>query len=206
MSQNTIAILGTGNVGAGLGQALVVAGYEVIFGSRNPDQVKDLPGKLVAMEVAVKSSEIVVLSVPYHTLAELLPSLKEGLVGKIVVDLTNPLKSDMSGLVTAADKSGAEIVQETLPDSMIVKALNTIFASAYANSCQVHGDSISTFLAGNDAEAKSKVSQFCQTIGLDVVDAGDISSARMIESLAYLNIKLAFMLNMGPEIGFKLMR
>lgn len=203
---STIAILGTGNVAKGLGQALSKAGQTVIYGSRNQNQSEITNTEVKTYEEAVQNAEVIVLAVPYHTTSEFLRNLKQSLAGKVVIDVTNPLKPDISGLSTSNDTSAAEEIQKLLPESKVVKAFNTIFASAYAGNSQVKGNSISTFIVGNDAESREMVSTLAKSVGLDAVDCGDLSSSRYLEALAYLNIKLAFMLNYGPEIGFKLLR
>ncbi|MGD0114123.1 MAG: NADPH-dependent F420 reductase, partial [Armatimonadota bacterium] len=58
--------------------------------------------------------------------------------------------------------------------------------------------------AGDDAQARAQVLQLARDIGFDGVDAGPLKNARWLEALAYLTIQLGFTLNMGVEIGFKL--
>ena len=58
---------------------------------------------------------------------------------------------------------------------------------------------------GDDAGAKNDALGLARDIGFDAIDAGPLSNARLLEPFAYLNIQLGYVLNMGPEIGFKLL-
>ena len=122
--------------------------------------------------------------------------------GKTLVDATNPLTQDFQ-LALGFTTSAAEELQKKLPNAKIVKAFNTIFAHQ-TDSGRAKNGQLTLFAAGDDAEAKSKVLALGRDIGFDTVDAGPLQNARWLESLAYLNMQLAFAVKVGTDIGFKL--
>jgi predicted dinucleotide-binding enzyme len=84
-----------------------------------------------------------------------------------------------------------------------VKAFNTVFAQNQSTG-RVGGERLSNFIAGDNAKAKQTIMKLSQDIGFDPVDTGPLHSARYLEPMALLNIRLGFQLKMGTNIGFKL--
>lgn len=101
--------------------------------------------------------------------------------------------------------SGAEELQKKVPNTHVVKAFNTVFAE-HMDTGRLGNNSLTTLVAGDDPEAKRAVLEIARVIGFDAVDGGPLSNARMIEALGYLNIQLGYVLGMGTQIGFKLLR
>jgi NADPH-dependent F420 reductase len=203
-----IGILGTGNVGRALGRPWA-AKHEIMFGSRDPKKalvvVKSI-GKKVSSGTyaeAAKFGDIVVLAVPYTAAKDVLKAAGN-LAGKILVDCTNPLAPDLSGLLIGHTTSAAEELAK-LTSAKVVKAFNSMGVGNISN-LQFGSETASTFICGNDEEAKSIVRSLGEDIGFDVVDAGPLSNARLLEPLALLWVYLAFKKGMGPNIAFKLLR
>ncbi|HME56427.1 MAG TPA: NADPH-dependent F420 reductase [Candidatus Lokiarchaeia archaeon] len=208
-----ISIIGTGNVGGALGQVWANQGHEILFGSRNAedDRVQTLLEKVSngacagTIQEAAEFGEVVVLAVPWHAAQEIVESISEQLNDKILIECSNPLKPDMSGLAVDADTSAAEMVANWAPGAKVIKAFNSTGAGNNLNP--VYGaEPISMFICGDDAGAKATVSDLTAQIGYDVVDCGPLSAARLLESLAMLWISLAYRQQLGPNIGFKLVR
>lgn len=105
-----------------------------------------------------------------------------------MVDATNPLNDSYTGLTTTGISS-AELLQQRLPGATVVKTLNTVFASRYANPTE-GGLPLDALLAGDDADAKAAIGELLTSIGLHPVDAGGLRMARALEELAFLNISL----------------
>ena len=129
----TIAIIGTGNVGNAIGSSAARAGYDVVFTGRDADKARTVAAAAGARTAAtareaVAGADIVVLAVPYTAIAEIAAEIAPVAAGKIVIDPTNPLKPDYSGLSTGGDTSAAEELARLLPESKVVKAFNTVFA------------------------------------------------------------------------------
>jgi predicted dinucleotide-binding enzyme len=121
-----------------------------------------------------------------------------------VIDATNPLKADFSGLATG-ERSAAEELQQLLPDTAVVKAFNTVLASKQAQPTTDEGMVLDHFYAGNDDNAKRTVAGWLSAIGYRPIDAGDLSAARALEHMAFLNISLNARNNWSWQTGWKLL-
>lgn len=189
-----IAIIGTGNVGAALGASLVRAGHTVTLTGQDAAKATAAATQIGARAgtspaSAVEAAEVVILAVPYSAVATVAANIASVISGKVVIDATNPLKADFSGLSTEGGPSGAERIAALLPAGQIVKAFNTLFASIQSNP-EIHGQTMDVLFAGDDASAKAMVASLIKSIGLRPVDAGSLAGARELEALAWLNISL----------------
>ncbi len=145
-----IAIIGAGNAGSSLGKGRAARGHEVVFGVRDPrdakvqEAVKTTGGKAHATTVqeAASSAEVVVLATPWGATQDAIRAAGD-LRGKIVVDATNPLKPDLSGLALGHTTSAGEEVARWAAGAKVVKAFNTIGAQHMVNP-RFGGQSAST--------------------------------------------------------------
>lgn len=206
-----IGIIGTGNVGGTLGRSWAARGHEVIFGARNPrsasvtallDEIGPA-ARATGTKDAVAAAEIVVLAVPWEAAREVIGHLGE-LSGKILVDTTNPIAPGFE-LALGHDTSAAEEIAAWASGARVVKAFNTLGAEHLANP--TFGDEVLTmFLCGDDADARETVAELARQLGFEVVDAGPLRNARLLEPLAMLWIRLALVEGAGRDIAFKLIR
>ncbi len=201
-----ISIVGTGNVALALAKGFVKSKHEVTFGSREPTKSSPLPGtKLQSQRDAVRWGEVVVLAVYYPVMRDLLDSIGPSeFNGKTVIDVTNVMGPNGEwsiGFTTSA----AEEIAKLLPQAHVVKAFNTQL-SKHMSTGKIGNDQLALLVAGDDTRAKETVMQLGREIGFDSVDAGPLRAARYLEPLGLLNISLAFVQKMGPNIGFKLAR
>lgn len=187
----TVAILGQGNMGSGLAGRLK-GKVELALGAREPKA-----GELSYAD-AVTNADIVVLALPFDAALEAVKSLK--LVGKVVVDMTNPVTPDYTGLRMGHTTSAAEELQKAAPDARIVKAFNTIFASLFA-APPSETAAMPVFLAGNDEAAVEMVADLARKAGFAVENAGKLDAARLIEPVGMLNIRFGFGLGKGTSIA-----
>jgi len=190
-----IGIVGKGNVGTALSKGLEGKGHEIRFGLREPR------GSVV--DVA-KWSDVVILAVPWTAHKDVAKEAGTALDGKPVVDVSNVLTPSLE-LAIGHTTSGAEELQKLLPNALIVKAFNTIFAGNMSSG-RLHDGCLTVFMAGNDARSKEIVGRIAGDIGFDVVDAGPLKSARYLEPMGMLNITLGYGLKMGTDIGFTLVK
>lgn len=209
-----IAVIGAGNVGGALGKLWAAKGHEIMFGVPDPKSGKlaallaSIGGRARAASVAEAASfaEIVVLATPWSAAEAAIRSLDGRLAGKILVDCTNPLAPDLSGLVIGTDDSAGEQVARWARGARVVKAFNTIGAANFADPVFA-GQAASMFVAGDDAAAKSMVSGLAAELGFEPVDVGPLLAARWLEPLAMLWIHLAVKQGLGPaRHAFKLLR
>ncbi|MCB1382763.1 MAG: NADPH-dependent F420 reductase [Notoacmeibacter sp.] len=183
-----ITIIGNGNIGSGLASVLAQAGHEVSALDRNDD-----------IASAVAGAETVILATPYGAAAEL--AGQADFSGKVVIDVSNPVNADFSGLQVGHTSSAAEEIASLLPGSKVVKAFNTIFAQHYASGLKVAGQPLQTFVASDDEAAREIVKQLATDIGLVPVDAGPLKNARYLEPLGFMNIQFGYVLGRGVNIA-----
>lgn len=188
-----IGIIGAGNVGSALATAASRVGHDVVVSARTATGAQDIAAKTGAAPAtsnaeAVKDADVVVLAVPNGAVSGIAAELGSALDRKVVVDATNPLNDTYSDLTTSG-VSAAEQLQQQVPGAKVVKALNTVFASRYANPIE-NGQPLTALVAGDDADAKDAVARLVDSLGLRPVDAGSLRMARALEELAFLNISL----------------
>jgi len=155
---------------------------------------------------AVRECPIVLLSVRWANVEEAISACGD-LEGKILIDCTNPLKPDLSGLLIGHTTSAAEEIQRLAPGAHVVKAFNTIFAEVYHSESRLFGTRrLSMFYAGDDKEAKSAVSRLILDTGFEPIDSGPLTSARFLEPLAALMVYMGYVMGMGTNIALSLLR
>jgi predicted dinucleotide-binding enzyme len=187
MNNLKIGIVGSGLIGGNLARLFVKAGYEVaIANSRGPASlqpfVEELGEKLhpVTVQEAVYFGDVVVVSIHWKQLDEFPFFQTEG---KIIVDTTNPYKSDGT-LYDLGDEISSSKVVEHFPDGKVVKAFNTIWYKHLAEN----GDTSLPLkqrkvvpLAGDDTQAKQIVSKLIEEIGFGPLDTGTLRDGSKIQ-------------------------
>ncbi len=208
---DTIAVIGTGDVGGALGPEFAGQGHTIIYGSRNPERgkVKDLVEKTGDLASATTPAEaaaqadIVVLAVPGLLVEEITKSLGD-LSGKIIIDPTNPLERRMNRLEHAVDTSNAEIIQAAAPGAHVVKAFNTLNWKTMVDVDSAGGP-VSIPLVGDNGRAKDKVAELVAGMGLEPIDVGPLRDARWVEGMLILWINNRYG-SMRPSFDYHLRR
>jgi predicted dinucleotide-binding enzyme len=213
-----IAVLGTGSVGETIGSKLVQLGHEVKMGSRSATHEKGLAwakaagaaASLGTFADAAAFGELAFNCTSGFGSVSALESAAAQLKGKLVIDIANPLdfsKGFPPTLFTGNTDSLGEQAQRALPDSKVVKALNTVTAGLMVDAKRVAGGDHEAFICGNDAEAKAQVTKILQDwFGWQrVLDLGDISKSRGTESYLALWIRLYGALGTA-DFNLKIMR
>jgi 8-hydroxy-5-deazaflavin:NADPH oxidoreductase len=150
------------------------------------------------------TGDVVVLAVPHPAVEQVVAAYADQLVGRTVVDITNPLDfSTFDSLVVPADASKASELAAALPGAKVLKAFNTNFA-ATLGSGQVGEQPTTVLVAGDDAEAKQGLIDLVTAGGLRAVDAGSLKRARELEAVGFLQLTLAATEKVGWTGGFAL--
>ncbi|MGH7382061.1 MAG: NADPH-dependent F420 reductase [Candidatus Methylomirabilales bacterium] len=206
-----IGIIGSGNVGGTLGKAWAKRGHKILFSySRDPKKLESLatsagPNARVGSPAdAVQFGEAILFAPPWPAVDHALKAAGP-LSGKILIDCTNPLKQDLSGLEIGHTTSAAEEIAKKTPGVRVVKAFNMTGAENMASS-RFGAQQATMFICGDDAAAKTVIARLTEELGFEAVDAGPLQAARLLEPLAMLWIHLAYGQKMGSGIGFKLLR
>jgi len=185
-----VAIIGAGNVGKALATSITRAGHDVTIAAKHPENAKATADAVGASSAesnaaAVVDADVVILAIPYGAAGEqVADEIRDQVAGKTIVDVSNPLTADYSGLATST--SAAEELQQRLPDANLVKAFNTIFATNQGSPRR----EVDGFVAANDAKAKAQVISLIESMGFTPLDVGGLRSSRYLEGMAFVNIGL----------------
>jgi len=198
-----VGIIGAGTVGESLGKALLKAGHEVMFSSRDPkgDRARKVTAQTGApvgtiLDV-IAYGEVIAIAMPPDAVFQVAREYAGKLKDKTLIDMNNRFGASITGLSFAQDL--AQITQAN-----VVKAFNTIGAEHYQNPV-FEGQKASMFIAGDSSEAKQKVSTLAADLGFDVVDTGNLEASMLLERLAQLWVHLARS-GMGRNVAFKLIK
>jgi predicted dinucleotide-binding enzyme len=138
----------------------------------------------------------VVLAVYYDDARAAVERLGDGLAGKTVVDITNPVNESFDGLVVPPDGSATQELAKLAPDASFVKAFNTTF-SGTLEAGDVAGQPLDVLIAGDDDEAKATVATLVRDGGLNPVDVGGQQRARELEALGLMHMTIQEELGTG---------
>lgn len=178
-----VGFIGSGRIGSTVARLGVAAGHSVVLSnSRGPETLKGLVDELGPLARAVTGAQaatagdIVVVSIPLRAYRSV-PA--EPLAGKIVID-TNNYSPQRDGQIAELDSgavTSSELLQRHLPASAVVKAFNNIFFKHLQSLARPSGAVDRTFLpiAGDDADAKSAVTAFLDSIGYGAIDTGPLA-------------------------------
>ena len=188
-SADRIAVIGTGDVAGALGPEFAAQGHTIVYGSRDPDRdsVRELVARTgddasaATQADAVVDADIVVLAVPGMLVEEITLSLG-GLSGKIIIDPTNPLVDEGDMIGHGVETSNAEIIQAAAPDAFVVKAFNTLNWRTMVDP-ESSGGPVSIPLVGDNDDAKARVAELVEGMGLEPIDLGPLSHARWVEGM-----------------------
>jgi 8-hydroxy-5-deazaflavin:NADPH oxidoreductase len=201
----TIAVLGTGAVGATLATALAGAGHAVTAGSRDPDRraaTWTVPVPLAGLAEAAAHADVVVNATPGHESVDLLRPLAPQLAGAVLVDVANAVEQGPDGFASSLRyprSSLAEELQRALPDTRVVKTLNTIGPAEAMVTPGTLATPPSAFLSGDDGTARQLVAALLADMGWRpewIVDLGDLTTARVTE--AFVLLVRPLVLALGP--------
>lgn len=224
-----IAVLGTGMVGRTIAGALAGLGHAVVIGTRDPQATlartePDMMGtapfaqwhaanagiEVAAFADAASGAELIVNATNgAGSLAALSAAGSGNLAGKVIMDISNPLDFSQGmppSLNPVNTDSLGEQIQRSFPEARVVKTLNTMTASVMVDPASVAGGDHSVFVSGNDADAKAAVAVLLKGFGhTDVIDLGDITSARGAEMILPIWLRIWGALGTG-EFNFKIAR
>ncbi|MFE2883612.1 NADPH-dependent F420 reductase [Streptomyces sp. NPDC059272] len=191
---SSISIVGLGNAARALAARALAGGNAVEIIGRDSVKAKkvasSLDGATAGTTGTAPAGDIVVLAVPYAGAAEVVREYGDALRGKIIVDITNPVTPDLLGFVVPDDSSGAQEIAKAAPaDAHVVKAFNTVFSHVLAAG-PAEDRPLDVFIAGDDAQAKARVSAFVESLGLRPWDTGALFMARALENVGLLELGL----------------
>jgi predicted dinucleotide-binding enzyme len=209
-----IGIIGSGVVAQTLGTKLVDLGHDVVLGTRDPsklDEKKNMAGtlrewlagvtkagkkaKVATFQEAAAHGELLINATHGQASVEALKLANADKVGpKVLIDTANELdfsKGMPPGALASQTNCLAERIQTAFPNLKVVKSLNTIGSPVMVAPQALAGGEHTVFVSGNDTPAKAAVAELLKSFGWkDVLDLGDISSARGPEMYMAMWIRL----------------
>jgi 8-hydroxy-5-deazaflavin:NADPH oxidoreductase len=190
----SISIIGVGNMASALAGRALAGGNTVEIIGRDPAKAHALANALGGAAIGTlgtaPAGDLVVLAVPYASAVAVVSEYGDALNGKVVVDITNPITPDFTGFLIPAGSSGAQEIAEAAPaGTLVVKAFNTLPCDVLAAG-SFDGRPVEVFIAGDDAQAKARVSGFIESLGMHPMDAGALPMARALEHLTLLQLGL----------------
>jgi predicted dinucleotide-binding enzyme len=215
-----IGVLGTGQVGNLIGSRLIENGHEVMMGGREANNEKGLafiknnPKNASYGTFAEASSfgEIVFNATNGRFALDALKLSDTDFEDKIIIDVANPLdfSTKPPTLIPefANTNSIGESIQTLFPKAKVVKTLNTLAMALAVNPKQLNDGDHSIFVAGNDENAKVKTKTLLTEFGWNVdnlIDIGDITASRAMESYLILMVRLSMSLNV-PMFNIKVIK
>ena len=202
----TIAILGgTGALGTGLARRWAQAGYPVVIGSRTKDKAEEAVAELKALmdergvdavavsaednQTAAAKGNIVTLTVPYAHHASTLEGVKAELDGKILIDVTVPLRPPKVGTVQLPEAgSAAQEAQALLGENVkVVSAFQNVAAHHLQEG---HGIACDVLVAGNNKEARAEVITLVEAAGMKGFSVGPVANSAAAEALTSILIQI----------------
>jgi len=207
-----IGIVGaSGTMGSALLTRMLNAGFQVHAFDVNPGTVHDpkYHGTTLhvheSLQAAVKASDIILLAVPYPAERHIAGVLADYADKKIVVSITNPLSDTLDDVVTTHDESAAEGLASLLPQSITVKAFNTLSAAAF--DVQQNGKPLfDTFIATDHPEAARIVERIINSIGFRAWYVGGLSMSRTLERMSAMLIGISKRYELQGALGWRIVQ
>lgn len=184
-----IGIIGSGNIGGNLGIHLASAGYEVMFSSRHPDELRDLAqeagenASVGSIEEAAKFGNTIILSIPYWAVEEVADKIGPQ-KGKTVIETVNPYPGrdgEMAQKVRDSERAASEFVAEHFPEAHVLKAFNVIYFKNLRDQAFRDGPRRAIPYAGDYQPSLEKLEELINDIGFDPVYVGKLSDSHIID-------------------------
>ncbi|WP_372380925.1 NADPH-dependent F420 reductase [Xanthomonas sp. NCPPB 1754] len=183
-----IGVIGAGSLGGTVGSLWVKAGHQVMFSSRNPDQLTAMARELgprasVGLPAAAAEFGVVLLlAVPFEALPQIGRDLRSAYSGKIVLDATNAWGANSSAVYREARELGtAQTVAKYMPGSRLVRAFSAVDATVVETSASRRSGHIGMPIASDDAGAMRVAAALVRDAGCDPVIVGNLAAAAVFQ-------------------------
>ena len=197
ISDRTVAIIGTGNIGSRLAANFVAGGQDFLLAGRDQETARkiasDLDGhvEVVSVDEAVDRAGVLVLAVWLDAFEQLIAQYGERLAGKVIVDPTNPIAPDDHGgvrKIIPEQESSGQILAGLLPaGARLVKAFGTLSAPTLSAAARREPERAVLFYAADDAAAGDLVADLIRASGFEPVRVGGLDQSIRIEMLGDLH-------------------
>jgi predicted dinucleotide-binding enzyme len=203
-----ISLVGTGRMGKALIQTLVKHNIDVAWAGRDLNKLQQLK-KDLNLHVSAQSlndmfdSDIIIPAFRYTDSLEWVSKNKEKLKNKILIDINVPFDDTFTGLLTSADSSASEIIQQLLPESKVVGMFKNTFWMVFEQAIN-NGIMSDVYVTANDEDLRNKVIEVFSALPFRFFDAGNLSNNRTIERMTLLSRELSIKAGTYPYVSFHL--
>ena len=197
ISDSTVAIIGTGNLGGRLAAAFAAGGQDFLLAGRDEETARKLASDLgghavvVSVDEAVERAGVLVPAVWFDVFKELIAQYGDRLAGKVIVDPSNPVGPDSDGnyrKVIGEHESSGQILAGLLPPgARLVKAFGTLSAPTLSAAARQEPERAVLFYATDDAAAGDLVADLIRVDGFEPVRVGGLDQAIRIEMFGDLH-------------------
>jgi 8-hydroxy-5-deazaflavin:NADPH oxidoreductase len=197
ISDSTVAIIGTGNIGGRIAANLAAGGQDFLLAGRDTGAAQkiaaDLDGhaEVVSVDEAVERADVLVPAVWFDAFQQLIAQYGERLAGKVIIDPTNPVGPDGAGgyrKVIGEQESSGQILAGLLPPgARLVKAFGTLSAPTLSAAARQEPDRAVLFYAADDDAAGDLAAGLIQAAGFDPVRVGGLDQSIRIEMFGDLH-------------------
>jgi 8-hydroxy-5-deazaflavin:NADPH oxidoreductase len=197
ISDSTVAIIGTGNIGSRLAANFAAGGQDFLLAGRDQEAARKLASDLgghaevVSIDEAVERAEVLVLAVWLDPFKQLIGQYGDRLAGKVIVDPSNPVGPDGQGgyrKVIGEQESSGQILAGLLPaGARLVKAFGTLSAPSLSAAARQQPERAVQFYAADDDDAGDLVADLIRTGGFEPVRVGGLDQSIRIEMFGDLH-------------------
>ncbi len=197
ISDTTVAIVGTGNIGSRLAANFAAGGQDFLLAGRDQEAARKIASTLddhaeaVSIDEAIERADVLVLAVWFDTSKQLITEYGERLVGKVVIDPSNPVAPGDDGAfhkVIGDQESSGQILANLLPTgARLVKAFGTLSADTLSTAAWREPERAVQFYATDDDSAGDLVAELIRADGYEPVRVGGLDKSIRIEAFGDLH-------------------
>ena len=197
ISDNTVAIIGTGNIGSTIAADFAAGDLDFLLAGRDQEAARKLAAGLgghaevVSVDEAVERADVLVPAVWFDVSKELIARYGERLAGKVIVDVTNPVAPDGNGgfaKIIGEQESAGQILAGLLPPgARLVKAFGTLSAGSLSAAARREPERAVLFYAADDDAAGDLVADLIRIDGYEPVRVGGLDQAIRLEVFGNLH-------------------
>ena len=197
ISDSTVAIIGTGNIGGRLAADFAAGAQDFLLAGRDQEATRKLASGLdghaeaVSVDEAVQRADVLVLAVWFDTVKQLIAQYGERLAGKVIVDPTNPIGPDGNGgfqkIIGEQESSGQILAGLLPPGARLVKAFGTLSADSLSAAARREPERAVLFYAADDDAAGNLVADLIRIDGYEPVRVGGLDQSIRLEVFGNLH-------------------
>lgn len=197
ISDSTVAIIGTGNIGSTVAANFAAGGLDFLLADRDQDRARKLAADLgghaeaVGIDEAVERADVLMFALWLDPFKQLIAQYGERLAGKVIVDPSNPIEPDGAGgfrKVIGEQESSGQILAGLLPPgARLVKAFGTLTAPTLAAAARQEPERAVQFYAADDDAAGDLVAELIRVGGYEPVRVGRLDQSIRIETFGDLH-------------------